>query len=115
MHFLVGQRGCSCSLCFRIYPQLKVVFSRPDRRTLQKLWNYSFYAFLINVAIQVAYYTDNLVVGAFLSPSAVTLYAIGGLAHRLRAANRVFDDHHLHSAGQHIRGGRAITTTCGGW
>jgi O-antigen/teichoic acid export membrane protein len=65
--------------CFRIYPRLKIVFGRPDRATLSKLWSYSFYAFLINVAIQVTYYTDNLVVGAFLSPSAVTLYAIGGL------------------------------------
>ena len=66
-------------LCFRVYPQLKVVFGSPGRATLAKLWNYSFYAFLINVAIQVTYYTDNLVVGAFLSPGAVTLYAIGGL------------------------------------
>jgi len=65
--------------CFWIYPKLRIVFSRPDRATLSKLWNYSFYAFLINVAIQVVYYTDNLVVGAFLSPMAVTLYAIGGL------------------------------------
>jgi O-antigen/teichoic acid export membrane protein len=66
-------------LCFRIYPQLKVVFTRPDRATFSKLWNYSLYAFLINVAIQVTYYTDNMVVGAFLSPAAVTLYAIGGI------------------------------------
>ncbi len=66
-------------LCFRIYPQLKIVFGRPDRSTFNKLWNYSFYAFLINVAVQVTYYTDNVVVGAFLSPAAVTLYAIGGL------------------------------------
>jgi O-antigen/teichoic acid export membrane protein len=65
--------------CFRIYPQLKVVFGRPDRVTLSRLWNYSFYAFLINVAVQVTYYTDNVVVGAFLSPAAVTLYAIGGV------------------------------------
>ena len=65
-------------LCFRVYPQLKVVFGRPDRATLAKLWNYSFYVFLINLAVQVTYYTDNLVVGAFLSPVAVTLYAIGG-------------------------------------
>ncbi|MGH9502231.1 MAG: lipopolysaccharide biosynthesis protein [Terriglobales bacterium] len=65
--------------CFWIYPELKIVFGRPDRATLSKLWNYSFYAFLINIAIQVTYYTDNLVVGAFLSPTAVTLYAIGGL------------------------------------
>jgi len=66
-------------LCFRTYPQLKVVLGRPDKATLKKLWNYSLYAFLINVAVQVTYYTDNVVVGAFLSPAAVTLYAIGGL------------------------------------
>src|SRR5450755_1049158 len=66
-------------LCFRVYPQLKVVFTRPDRESFLKLWNYSLYAFLINIAIQVTYYTDNMVVGAFLSPGAVTLYAIGGI------------------------------------
>ncbi len=66
-------------LCFRVYPQLKIVFTRPDRETFYKLWNYSLYAFLINVAIQVTYYSDNVVIGAFLSPTAVTLYAIGGI------------------------------------
>jgi O-antigen/teichoic acid export membrane protein len=66
-------------LCFRIYPQLRLVFGRPDSDTVKKLWTYSFYVFLINVAVQVTYYTDNVVVGAFLSPAAVTLYAIGGL------------------------------------
>ena len=65
--------------CFHVYPALKIVFGSPGRATLGKLWNYSFWAFLINVAIQVTYYTDNLVVGVFLSPGAVTLYAIGGL------------------------------------
>jgi O-antigen/teichoic acid export membrane protein len=72
-------RSATIILCFRVYPALKVVFGRPDRATLKKLWTYSFYAFLINVAVQVTYYTDNIVVGAFLSPAAVTLYAIGGL------------------------------------
>ena len=65
--------------CFHVYPSLKIVFGSPGRATLAKLWNYSLWAFLINVAIQVTYYTDNLVVGVFLSPGAVTLYAIGGL------------------------------------
>jgi O-antigen/teichoic acid export membrane protein len=67
------------AFCFWIYPRLKVVFSRPDSATLNKLWSYSLYAFVINVAIQVVVYTDNIVVGAFLSPAAVTMYAIGGL------------------------------------
>ena len=66
-------------LCFRVYPHLRIVFTRPDRETIHKLWNYSLYAFLINVAVQVVYYTDNLVVGVFLTPAAVTFYAIGGL------------------------------------
>jgi O-antigen/teichoic acid export membrane protein len=66
-------------VCFRIYPKLKIIFGRPDRSTFTKLRNFSSYVFLINVAVQVTYYTDNLVVGAFLSPAAVTLYAIGGI------------------------------------
>ena len=65
--------------CFRVYPRLKVVFGRPDGPTLRKLWSYSSYVFLINLGVQVAYYTDNLVVGIFLGPAAVTLYAIGGV------------------------------------
>jgi len=64
--------------CLRSYPELKVFFRRPSRETLQDLWGYSFYAFVINVAIQLVYYTDNLVVGAFASAASVTLYAIGG-------------------------------------
>jgi len=75
----LAAQGATILLCRRIYPQLKISLGRPDRATLAKLWNYSLYAFLINLALQVTYYTDNLVVGAFLSPSAVTLYAIGGL------------------------------------
>src|SRR5262249_41796301 len=65
-------------LCFQVYPKLRIVFGPPDRSTFTKLRNFSFYVFVINVAVQVVYYTDNLVVGAFLSASAVTLYAIGG-------------------------------------
>ncbi len=92
--------------CFRIYPRLKIIFGRPDRATLSKLWNYSFYAFLINVAIQVTYYTDNLVVGAFLSPTAVTLYAIGGLL--IGYARQIVSSMTttFTPSGQHLRGGR---------
>lgn len=66
------------ALTFRVYPQMHVFFGRPSKETIRKLWGYSFYAFLINVAIQLVYYTDNLVVGAFTTAAAVTLYAIGG-------------------------------------
>ena len=65
-------------LAFRSYPELRITIRRPERQVLSKLWNYSFYAFLINIAIQVVYYSDNIVVGAFTSAAAVTFYAIGG-------------------------------------
>jgi O-antigen/teichoic acid export membrane protein len=70
--------GLYVLLAFRIYPHLRITFRRPERAVLHKLWNYSFYAFIINVAVQVVYYSDNLVVGAFTSAATVTFYAIGG-------------------------------------
>ena len=65
-------------IALRLYPQLKIFFRRPGRETLQKLWRYSIYVFLVNIATQLVYYTDNVVVGAFLTTAAVTYYAIGG-------------------------------------
>jgi O-antigen/teichoic acid export membrane protein len=66
------------SLSFRNYAQLKLSFQRPEKETLSQLWNYSSFVFIINLSHQLVYYSDNLVVGAFLSASAVTFYAIGG-------------------------------------
>ena len=65
-------------LCRRAYPQLRVEVRFLDRKIVPELWRYSFYLFVIAAGSQVIYYTDNLVVGAFLSAGAVTLYAIGG-------------------------------------
>lgn len=64
--------------CFRLYRELRIQFRFPPMATLRRLWGYSFYVLVINATVQVIYYTDNLIVGAFLSASAVTFYAIGG-------------------------------------
>jgi O-antigen/teichoic acid export membrane protein len=61
----------------RIYPELKIRWKKPRREVLKTIWSYSVYAFLVMVAVQVIYQTDNLVVGAFVSASAVTFYSIG--------------------------------------
>lgn len=61
----------------RIYPELRVRLVRPRREVLRPLWSYSFYVFVQTVALQLIYQTDNLVVGGFVSASAVTFYAIG--------------------------------------
>jgi len=61
----------------RLYPELKVSLKKPRWTVLKTIWSYSVYAFLVMVAVQVIYQTDNLVVGAFVSASAVTFYSIG--------------------------------------
>src|ERR1700691_6761362 len=65
-------------ICLRVYPELRLGFRFLDRSALPELWRYSFYLFVIAASGQVIYYSDNLIVGAFLSAGAVTLYAIGG-------------------------------------
>jgi O-antigen/teichoic acid export membrane protein len=62
----------------RIYPPSRVRLHRPDLETLKMIWSYSFKTFVIIVAVQIVFYTDNLVVGAFISVGAVTLYSIAG-------------------------------------
>lgn len=59
-----------------LYPELRIRLSRPSTETLRKIWSYSAYTFLVTIAVQLVYQTDNLVVGAFVSPAAVTFYAI---------------------------------------
>jgi O-antigen/teichoic acid export membrane protein len=61
----------------RSYPELQLRLTRPNHEILRQLWSYSFYVFLITIAVQLVYQTDNLVVGAFVSASAVTYYSIG--------------------------------------
>lgn len=61
----------------RLYPELKISLKKPSWETLKTIWSYSVYAFLVMVAVQVIYQTDNLVVGVFVSASAVTFYSIG--------------------------------------
>jgi O-antigen/teichoic acid export membrane protein len=66
------------TLAFRAYRELKLLFQRPDPTTIRQLWGYSFYALLFNVCAQIVYYSDNMVVGVFLSAGAVTFFAIAG-------------------------------------
>jgi O-antigen/teichoic acid export membrane protein len=72
---LIGN-GILVWMARRIYPELRVQLSKPKSETLKRIWTYSSYAFLTTIAVQLVYQTDNLVVGAFVSASAVTYYAI---------------------------------------
>ena len=65
-------------LATRVYNEIRVMFRRPDSATLRQLGGYSFYLIVVNSCNQVINYTDNLVVGAFISVTAVTFYTIAG-------------------------------------
>ncbi len=68
----------TCLLALKIFPPARVRIGRPDMDTLRTIWSYSFVIFVIIIAGQIIFNTDNLVVGAFLTVSLVTAYAIGG-------------------------------------
>ncbi len=61
---------------FRLYPQLRILFRRPDPEQLRALWSLGFYVLLNNAAAQLILYSDNLVVGAFVAAAAVSYYAV---------------------------------------
>ena len=63
-------------IAHRLYPELQYRLRKPQSATLKKIWSYSSYTFLITIAVQLVYQSDNVVVGAFVSTAAVTFYAI---------------------------------------
>ena len=64
-------------LARRTYPELRIVREWPNRALLADLWQYSFYLFLITLSGSLIYQANTMVVGAFVSAQAVTLFAIG--------------------------------------
>lgn len=62
----------------KLYPHCKIHLKRPEMKLLRTIWSYSFKTFIIMVAVQIVFYTDNVVVGAFLSVAAVSFYSIAG-------------------------------------
>lgn len=64
-------------ICRKIYPELRISFRHPGGRHVRVLWDFSLYAFLIGVGWTLISQTDNVVVGALVSVSAITFYAIG--------------------------------------
>ena len=74
----LGSGAVFCTVALKLYPPCRVSIKRPDIATLKTIWSYSFTMFIIVVASQVIFSSDNVVVGAFLSVGLVAFYAIGG-------------------------------------
>jgi O-antigen/teichoic acid export membrane protein len=62
---------------WRIVPTLRYSCKLCDRATLRMVLGYSLAAFLIMVAGRIAFQTDAIVIGAMLTPAAITHFVIG--------------------------------------
>ncbi len=58
------------------YPGLRIRTSLFSRARLRDVTSFSLYLFVIDIATQIGFNLDNLVVGAFLGTSAVAVYAV---------------------------------------
>jgi O-antigen/teichoic acid export membrane protein len=68
----------TCGVALKIFPSSRVRLERPKIDVLKTMWSYSFSMFLIMIAGQIVFSTDNLVIGSFLSVGLVSFYSIGG-------------------------------------
>ncbi len=66
------------STAMRIFAGARVRFQKPNIATLKMIWSHSFTAFIILIAGNVIFSTDNVVVGGFISVGLVAFYSIGG-------------------------------------
>jgi O-antigen/teichoic acid export membrane protein len=61
----------------RLFRNLSIRRRFFDRAMLKTLINFSLYAFVLSIAWRLIFMTDNVVVGFFLGPVAVTFYTVG--------------------------------------
>ena len=59
-----------------VFPALRIRFSKFSRSRVREITAFSAYVFLIDIAIQLGFNLDNIVVGAALGTSAVAVYAV---------------------------------------
>lgn len=62
----------------KLYPTLKLSFSNADRAHSRLIFSFSAYMFLIQIGADLIYYTDTVVIGAFLPVAMITFFMIAG-------------------------------------
>jgi O-antigen/teichoic acid export membrane protein len=59
-----------------IVPQLRIGWRFVKKEMVRELLSYSWYSFLVVVGLVILFNADNIIIGVFLSTSAVTIYSI---------------------------------------
>jgi O-antigen/teichoic acid export membrane protein len=62
----------------RLYPSLRLSWRSVDRGMCRELGSFGVFRFIWIIANQLIFYTDDLVIGAFLNAGAITYFTIGG-------------------------------------
>jgi O-antigen/teichoic acid export membrane protein len=65
-------------LARKLYPELRIGIGNVRRDHVVLIFSFGFYAFLLHLSNYFIFFTDALVIGAFLPVSMVTFFAIGG-------------------------------------
>jgi O-antigen/teichoic acid export membrane protein len=73
----VGELGLGATLSRRLYPQVTVALGKLRRSHISLIFSFGFFAFILHMSNYLIYYTDALVIGAFLPVSMVTFFSIG--------------------------------------
>ena len=66
------------SLSRRLYPALHYSLRRIATEHFRLIFSFSIYSFLIHISGRLIYYTDALIIAAFLPVSLLTFFAVGG-------------------------------------
>ncbi len=62
--------------CFKVFPALKIKLSLANKKTLKMILQFSLFSFIMGASTLLAYYSDSIVIGCFLSAAAITFFAI---------------------------------------
>lgn len=60
----------------RYYGYIKLQFKAFDYALLKEMFSYGFFLFLVSVSVQVIFQTDRILIGSFISLTAVSIYSL---------------------------------------
>jgi O-antigen/teichoic acid export membrane protein len=75
--FTLARGAATAAIALRLYPELGIGPSRVRVEHLRLIASFSMFSFLYYVGTNLIFYTDSVVIGAFLPVGLITIFAIG--------------------------------------